>query len=163
MKIYLVRHAEPTVKDGQKHGLSPQGILQAKKVAVYFAGVKNSLSIGLIYSPVLRCKQTAEIISSRCRVAPISCELRFKNANNLKIHNIESKYATYMRLYKQYNVESPDAYKQRFMSLVRDLGKETLIVVGNEVNIKLLLQEFAPTLYNRDIKHAECFEISINV
>ncbi len=161
--IHLVRHAEPVAVHGRKGNLSANGIQQATRIAIYLLEKVKSKDVAILYAPVLRCQQTALIIGEVQHVQPQASDLRFHNVDRLIFTDIESKFSSYLKFYQQAGAESPKEYIQRFLQLIKNCEQNEVIVVGNEVNIRLLLQEFAPTLYNRNIKHAECFTVSLEI
>lgn len=161
--IYLVRHAEPRIENGKKQGLTKEGRSQAARAAKTLAaelGSKSSVSIH--HSPVTRCQETAHIIGEQLGLPIKEAPLRLKNGDNLAIRDTQSKLSQYLAHYEHLGVESPEAFTKRILRYTRRQQSDTLILIGNEVPLRLLLQYIAKTGYTITIKHGGCHKIIID-
>ncbi|HEY7021185.1 MAG TPA: histidine phosphatase family protein [Ktedonobacterales bacterium] len=102
-KLYLVRHGENLANITKEfsyravdYPLTPKGVLQAEQTAEYFA----DRSIDAIYaSPLLRARQTAEILTRRIAVpVHLRLELREINVGSLEGASTPENWALYHRI-----------------------------------------------------------------
>lgn len=158
--IFLLRHAEPEVINGERHGLTSNGKRQALAVATKLAeAIHTDVSASTIYSPVERCEQTALVIGKTLQLEPTSAPLRFLGIERLKNDGISSKYSQYMERFSVLGIESPHQYAIRFTEIIKTDPHVVLVVVANEVNIRVLLQHFNGKPYNKGVDYAACFKI----
>jgi broad specificity phosphatase PhoE len=129
--LYLVRHGENMANITKEfsyravdYPLTPKGVLQAEQTAEYFVG----RDVDAIYtSPLLRARQTAEILARRIAV-PVSLDeaLREINVGSLEGASTPENWALYHRISAawytgQAEVAFPDGEDLR-MVVTRVLG-----------------------------------------
>lgn len=160
--LYLVRHAQPRTSRGEKHELTTKGTSQARAVAALLQTlVPSGVGIMIGYSPVRRCQQTAIIIASNFKQQAYELPLRLRGANKLRQPSVHSNFTNYMNAYQLLSIESPANYAARILRLVEQRSESTIILVGNEVPIRILLQSFGKTSYTNTIKYGETLQIDI--
>lgn len=161
--VFIARHAEPELAGDTKLGLSGTGRRQAEALALLLQ--KNALavtSVSILCSPLERCAETAAAIARKLTASHRTAPLRFLGAEKLTISDVQSKYTTYMRNYRRLGIESPDEYARRFVQLIRDDPAEAVIVIGNEVTMRVLLQILGGNTYNTRIRHAQCYKLTFS-
>lgn len=161
--VYLVRHGEPIIVNGVKEGLSPKGVNQALRVVKQLQA-KPNMSSGVVigFSPVLRCRETADCIAEKLHATCEAMPLRLANADRLIVREYQSKYKEYLRSHARFGIESPDMYGERIYSYLNELpGSGPIILIANEVPIRLLLQYLKKTSYTNTITHGSVVELSV--
>jgi broad specificity phosphatase PhoE len=159
--IYLVRHAQPNIINGVKQGLSIKGLEQAKNISKKLATKIDTQGCDIYFAPVSRCHQTADIIGDSLGISNSPANIRFKGIDLLKKSDIQSKFSTYIDNYERLGVESPSDYIERVLEFLQATSNSTVVVVGNYVNMRLLLQFISGKSYE-SIEHASCFEIVLH-
>ena len=141
----LVRHGESQTNvsftystDGDRYPLTPYGIESVENSGKKLADVKK---IGKLYtSPVLRAKETAEIISKyvniRPRIEPLLTERGFGKYNNVKFDSRES-----MRKVKKEQIannydewENWNSIENRAERFIRSLKKGSVTVAVSHMD-----------------------------
>ncbi len=159
--IILIRHAEPLVVNGERNGITQEGERATRKLSQKIEDSLSTLNaVAIIYSPVKRCAHTARLLSDALAVNAKEAPLRFLHIENMKKNDTESKYTQYISSYQQLGIESPEAYIERFLKLVRKNESQAIIVVANEVNIRILLQHFSKKPYNKVVSYTSCFMVN---
>lgn len=161
--IYLIRHAEPEIIDGKKGPLSDLGRTQAVSLACQLqkAGVCDSTAV-ILHAEAERCRQTATIMAERLSIRSTSAPLRFKHASRLQAKEIQSKYSSYLADYARLGIEAPSIFVRRLLSIADKQYEEQVLIVANEVNIRVTLQILAGTAYNAPVSHAACYRILLD-
>jgi len=160
--VFLLRHAEPKVLNGKRGGLTENGELQAKLAGNSLQSQDLFGNLHVLYSPVLRCEETASIIAKLCDSSLSVGKFRLKGAARLLVPNGESKYSIYLKSFKKLGIESPIDYSIRVLKLIEKNKADNVIIVMNEVGMRILLQKIGGRQYNRHISYAECFKLSID-
>lgn len=159
--VYCIRHGEPTVRNGQKLGLTENGKRQADTAAHLLKSMLDNTDTIILYSPVRRCEETAQIIGSYLEAPIQPAALRLKGADNLRISGAQSKLSSYLNNYKKLDIESPEDFARRIVEYVQSQPFQPLIIVGNEVPIKLLLNQVAKVDYRVPINHGSVAKLNI--
>lgn len=161
--IYISRHAQPVVLNGQKTGLSVVGQRQAKALAKALRlAIPTTNRITVVSSTSQRNKETAESLGEQFSVTPMTANIRFEHADRLVVTDVQSKYTTYTKNHRSLGIESPEAYTRRLLDLVQSLKADVVIVVANEVNIRVVLQILGGETYNKPIRHASCYRLLLD-
>jgi broad specificity phosphatase PhoE len=162
--LYIIRHAEPTIRNGRKGGLSNHGKLQAARLSKKLL-VKLQGSQAVVFcSRVARSQQTACIIAGELHCSLRQADLRFKGVEQLSgVSDIGSKYHYYKRQYKALQIESPEAYTKRVCELVLNTPTNVVMLVGHEVSNRVLLEQLGAMNAKPNVTHAACFRVILNV
>lgn len=161
--IYLIRHGEPAVIGGKKGDLTKKGIAQARAVAKQLGQqVELADDIAVHYSPVERCQQTAKIIGQQINQPIYKAPLRLKGADSIAIRETQSKLGQYLSSYRKLSVESPEEFTHRITDFIHQQTVNTLVFVGNEVPIRLLMGKSPETNQYPTIKHGELIKIRMD-
>lgn len=161
--IYLVRHAEPIVKNGRKHSLTHRGREQATRLACAIAQDLEGRNTSIHHSPVIRCIETAQIIADELGLPAIEAPLRLKGADNLTIREAQSKLSQYLESYEKLSIEPPSVFASRIAEYIRGQQEEVLILVGNEVPLRLLLNHFTEAGFNKAFEHGSYIKIRYTI
>ena len=161
-KIYLIRHGEPRLPEGDRIclsrtdlPLSAEGHRQAEQLAAYFADMKLG---GVYSSDLLRAKETALHISAQATALPDLQELGVGDWEGLTFREIRERYpALYARRGEDPTVhimpggERPADCRDRALTALRDLLQKTegdIAVVAHAGVNRLILCE----LLGHDLK-----------
>lgn len=159
--IYLIRHAEPRIEAGKKGSLTEKGQRQAHELAMILAPELQSLSDKLIlYAPVARCHETAAILGKKLGASVIQAPLRLEGADKLALKEAQSKMSQYLASYKEQSIESPDNYGKRMVGYIHNQLSDVVIIVGNEVPLRLLLR-FIMGEDTTTLAHAGCIKVTL--
>lgn len=154
--LILVRHGEPQMHAGKKGKLT-------------IAGEKASIELGqsilsetpkgttttILSSRALRCVQTARAIQQNCGGSIVMANLRLFNADRLTIANNQSKFSTYIQSYAALGIESPEQYFTRIQTLIHHQKGDTIVVVGHEVGLKIILSIAANIPSARPLRYSQ--------
>lgn len=140
MKLYFIRHGESEANvlhefsnRGLKHGLTKKGEAQAKTLAEKLKGMSI---VGLYSSPLLRARQTAEILSKAVQVPyDVTDALREYDCGVLEGTSTEAGWAIYDRVTQDWligrnwesRIEGGESFldmKARFASFIESLLQE---------------------------------------
>lgn len=161
--IYLARHAEPLVKNGRKHSLTNKGREQAKRLASAIMEDLREKNASIHHSPVIRCIETAQIIGDKLDVPAIEAPLRLKGADSLVIRETQSKLSQYLENYQKLSIETPSEFASRIAEYIHRQQDETLILVGNEVPLRLLLHHFNGAGFDTAFEHGSYIKIRYTI
>ena len=154
--LYFIRHAEPQLKDGQKQNLTVRGTRQARQRALQLRRlITQPESTVILHADVPRCQETATILALSLDVPIEAAALRLNYADRLVLSDFQSKYSLYQASHKKLGIESPSEYSARIEALVRARGEQTIILVGNEVPLRILLTHLAKRP-DAMLEHATC-------
>ena len=159
MKIYLIRHGLTPLNKAKKvngevdESLAPEGIEQAKEIVPHIPK-----TVTHIYSsPLLRARQTAEIISNALHISvTIADELTEIKMGTLagksweEMENgteLKNKHRTVQFDYRPYGGESLDDVKERVLSFFNEINEKhtdqevLLITHGGMIRLINLLEQ----------------------
>src|SRR5690606_24333098 len=90
--IFLIRHAEPRVRNGRKQSLTKKGGEQAGALANILATeLEGQSDITIYHSPVARCQETATILGEKLGFHTTEAPLRLRGADSLNLQEAQSK------------------------------------------------------------------------
>jgi alpha-ribazole phosphatase len=144
--FYLVRHAQYANPRKILVGrlpvvLSDEGVKEAEKLADFFADKK----ITQIYSsPVVRCKQTSEIIANR--EIPLTCDIRIAETLSAYQGYWEYDWAHFYERTKNLGGEMPQDVQNRtikFWEDIKDEKKDSVIICSHGDPLYLLYAHLA--------------------
>jgi len=156
-KVYVIRHGltefnkKRIVNSRVEEGLSPEGIEQAKEAAPFLPK-----SIKHIYaSPLLRAKQTAEILNSKIG-AEISFRDELKEVNfglldgTAYTDEIRKKHRSLQYDWHSQMGESVEDVKIRVLHILKDInasngeGEALIVTHGGIIRLMYLLEQGSP-------------------
>lgn len=154
--IYLVRHAESTLKGrycgSTDAGLSKTGIQQAKKLGKFFHSIPLDLCI---HSDLKRTRQTAEPIYAKksipVRESPAIRELHFGKWERLKFSSIERRwpeiYSRWMRAPHAVQIPDGESFSQlcerinRFVQELKGCSERNAVIVAHGGSLSVLTMQ----------------------